>query len=60
MTLPLQRASEGATLLQECLAREADLIVMGAFTRYRSDRLTFGTMTQAMIMQTQIAALMAQ
>ena len=38
MTLPLQHESESATLLEECLAREADLVVMGAFTRYRTDR----------------------
>lgn len=60
VTLPLQHGSESATLLEECLAREADLVVMGAFTRYRTDRPTFGSMTQAMITQTQIPALMAQ
>ena len=59
VTLPLQHESESATLLEECLAREADLVVMGAFTRYRTDR-PFGSMTQAMIMQAQIATLMAQ
>lgn len=59
VTLPLQDGSESATLLKECLVREADLVVMGAFTRYRTDRPTFGSMTQAMITQTQISALMA-
>jgi hypothetical protein len=52
--VPPQRESEVATLLAECLAREADLIIAGAFTRYRTDHPTFGSMTQAMIMQRQI------
>lgn len=60
VTLPLQEGSESATLLDEGLVREADLVVMGAFTRYRTDRPTFGSMTHAMITQTQVSALMAQ
>ena len=60
VALPLQGRSESATLLEECLVREADLVVMGAFTRYRTDRPTFGSMTQAMITQAQVSVLMAQ
>ena len=60
VALPLQDRSESTTLLEECLVREADLVVMGAFTRYRTDHPTFGSMTQAMITQTQVSALMAQ
>jgi hypothetical protein len=58
--LPLQHGSESMVLLGECLARQADLIVAGAFTRYRTERPTFGSMTQAMIMQTQMQVFMAQ
>ena len=58
--LPLQHESESAALLAECLARQADLIVAGAFTRYRTERPTFGSMTRAMIMQTQMPVFMAQ
>ena len=60
VVLPLQHGSESAALLAECLARQADLIVAGAFTRYRTERPTFGSMTQAMIMQTQMPVFMAQ
>ena len=43
-------------------AREADLIVAGAFTRYRHESPAFGSgsMTKGLILQTQIATLMAQ
>jgi nucleotide-binding universal stress UspA family protein len=57
--MPVRGSSESTTLLQECRSRGADLIVQGAFTRYRTGRPSFGSMTQDMMRQTQIPVLMA-
>jgi nucleotide-binding universal stress UspA family protein len=56
--VPLQHSTESATLLAESLSRGADLIVQGAFTRYRTGRPSFGSMTEAVMRQTQIPVLM--
>lgn len=56
--VPLQYSNESTILLAKSLSRGADLIVQGAFTRYRTGRLSFGSMTTEMMWQTQIPVLM--
>jgi nucleotide-binding universal stress UspA family protein len=48
----------GETLMTECAAVEADLLVMGAYTHSRLRQLILGGVTQYMLRQTAIACLM--
>lgn len=59
MTVPLERESESSTLLAVSFAFGADLIVLGAYTRYRTGRPVFGSMTAEMIQQTKTPVFMA-
>jgi len=57
--VPLERESESSTLLSASLTFEADLIILGAYTRYRTGRPVFGSMTIEMIKQNKIPIFMA-
>ena len=54
MVVPVERKSESSTLLAASLSFEADLIILGAYTRYHTGRLVFGSMTIEMIKQNKI------
>ncbi|MCC6775379.1 MAG: universal stress protein [Hyphomicrobiales bacterium] len=60
MVTPVDSSSESATLLAACCDAGADLIILGAYTRYRTGRPTFGSMTFEMLTQNRISIFMAQ
>jgi nucleotide-binding universal stress UspA family protein len=57
--IPLEGSSESSTLLAASGSAEADLIILGAYTRYRTGRPIFGSMTIEMLVQNKISILMA-
>ena len=57
--VPLERDSESSTLLSASQTCEADLIILGAYTRHRTGRPVFGSMTIEMIKQNKIPIFMA-
>lgn len=57
--IPIEKSSESSTLLAASLDAGADLIILGAFTRYRTGRPAFGSMTIEMITQNKIPVFMA-
>jgi nucleotide-binding universal stress UspA family protein len=57
--IPLGKSSESSTLLAASVDAGADLIVLGAYTRYRNGRPAFGSMTNEMIVQDKLPVLMA-
>jgi len=58
--VPLERESESSTLLSASRTFEADLIILGAYTRHRTGRPVFGSMTIEMIKQNEIPIFMAR
>jgi nucleotide-binding universal stress UspA family protein len=54
-----EKSLESSTLLAAALSFEADLIVLGAYTRHRTGRPVFGSMTIDMIKQNKIPVFMA-
>jgi nucleotide-binding universal stress UspA family protein len=56
--VPIEKSSESSALLAVCLDAGADLIILGAFTRYRTGRPSFGSMTVEMITQNRIPVFM--
>jgi nucleotide-binding universal stress UspA family protein len=59
MVVRTDKLSESAALLATARTYEADLIVLGAYTRHRSGRPVFGSMTEELIKQTEISVFMA-
>lgn len=59
MVVAAERLSESSTLLAASLSSEADLIILGAYTRHRTGRPAFGSMTVEMIKQNKIPVFMA-
>jgi nucleotide-binding universal stress UspA family protein len=59
MVIPIGQSSEGSTLLATSATSNADLIILGAYTRYRTGRPMFGSMTIEMIKQNKIPVFMA-
>jgi nucleotide-binding universal stress UspA family protein len=58
MVVPIGGSSENSTLLTASRASEADLIILGAYTRLRTGRSVFGSMTIEMIKQKEIPVFM--
>lgn len=58
MIVPLEPRSESSALLAASLTYEADLIILGAYSRYRTGRPVFGSMTIEMIKQNKIPVFM--
>lgn len=59
MAVDVEKSSESSTLLAASLRVEADLIILGAYTRHRTGRPVFGSMTIEMIKQRKISIFMA-
>ena len=59
MVVPIEQESESLTLLAAASNFDADLTILGAYTRHRSGRPVFGSMTIEMIEQKQIAVFMS-
>nr|CCD32265.1 Universal stress protein UspA-like related nucleotide-binding protein [Methylocystis sp. SC2] len=57
--IPVENSSESSTLLAASFDAGADLIILGAYTRYRTGRPAFGSMTKQMITQNKLPVLMA-
>lgn len=57
--IPVDKSSESSTLLAASLKAGADLVILGAYTRYRTGRPAFSSMTTEMITQNKIPVFMA-
>jgi nucleotide-binding universal stress UspA family protein len=57
--VPVEKSSESSTLLAASLEAGSDLVILGAYTRYRTGRPTFSSVTIEMIKQNRIPVFMA-